>query len=463
MKRVAVVGAGLAGLSAVRALRANGFTGEVVVVGAERHRPYDRPPLSKDFLGGTGEPGDLSLEKPAEDLAATWLLGDPAVALDPGGLLTLQSGRTVPADGFVIAAGARARTLPGSTHLSGVHTLRTLDDAIALRADLASARRLVVVGAGFIGAEVASTARGLDRRLDITVVEALAAPLASPLGDAMGAVVAALHENHGVRLLRGRGVAGLEPGVASLDLGPAHGVVGVEPGVAGLDPGPAPGVVAVGPGMAGLERSLRGDRNPGLDLNSAGRHRVTGVRLADGTLLPADLVVVGIGAVPALDWVAGSGLVLDASGGIRCGADGGTGVANVVAVGDCAAWFEPRLGRHVRVEHWTSAAERARTAARTLLGLPAAPARQPYFWSDQYGARIQFVGHALAGDEVTVELGDPGEHRFLAVYRRAGLPVAVLAVDLVGPFATWRRHLETPPRPGADDRPGLRDRPSPRS
>lgn len=381
-----MLGAGLAGLSAARALRGAGFTGEVTVVGAERHRPYDRPPLSKDFLTGTGEPADLSLEKPAEDLSVTWLLGDAATALDPtAGTVTLRSGRTVHADGFVVATGARARTLPGVDALGGVHTLRTLDDAVALRADLARAKHLVVVGAGFIGAEVASTARGLDRGLDITVVETLPTPLAGPLGAEMGAIVGALHGNHGVRLHCGQSVAALERGAGQ---------------------------------------------------------RVARVRLLDGTVLPADVVVVGVGAVPAVDWLAGSGLVLEDTGGIRCDAAGGTGAGNVVALGDCAAWFEPRLGRHVRVEHWTSASDRARAAVRTLLGQPAGPVRQPYFWSDQYGVRIQFAGHAVAGDEVAVEQGDPGEHRFLAVYRRAGLPVAVLAVDLVGPFAKWRRQLE---------------------
>ncbi|HEY2674507.1 MAG TPA: FAD-dependent oxidoreductase [Rugosimonospora sp.] len=396
LRDVVVVGAGLAGLAAARALRAEGFAGRLTVVGEEIHRPYDRPPLSKEFLAGTCDEAELALERPGEDLDVRWLLGSRASGLDRRArAVLLDGGRSVRADGVVIATGASARTLPGMTAptaggvpLGGVHTLRTLDDARALRAELVGDARLVVVGAGFIGAEVAATARALGLR--VTVVEAMATPLAGPLGVAMGAEVAALHEEHGVRLICGRGVRGL-----------------------------------------------------------TGTGRVTGVRLADGTHLPADLVVVGVGARPRVDWLAGSGVPLGSGigcDGVRCGADGGTGIPGVVAVGDCAAWYEPRLGRPVRVEHWTAAAQRPGIAARTLLSGPAAappPPRLPYFWSDQYGLRIQFAGHLDGGEDVSVEDGSLAQHRFLAVYRRDGRPVAVLGVDRVGPFARWRRQLES--------------------
>jgi NADPH-dependent 2,4-dienoyl-CoA reductase/sulfur reductase-like enzyme len=380
---VTVVGAGLAGLSAARTLRSAGFTGRLTVIGEEPHRPYDRPPLSKEFLAGTHEEADLMLERVGEDLAAEWVLGDPAVALDAARrAVTLQGGRTIVADGVVIATGAVARRLPGATGLRGVHTLRTLDDARALRDDLAGAARLVVVGAGFIGAEVASTARA--HGLDVTVVEAMSTPLAGPLGVEMGAVIASLHADHGVRLSCGVGVAEL-----------------------------------------------------------TGRVRVDGVRLADGTVLPAEVVVVGIGARPCVDWLAGSAVPV--GDGVLCAADGGTGVPGVVAVGDCAAWHDPRLGRRLRVEHWSAAVEQPGVAVRTLLDGSGAPSttRLPYFWSIQYGVRIQFAGHTIDGDDVDVEEGSVPERRFLAVYRRGGRPVAVLGVDLPGPFTRWRRRLES--------------------
>jgi NADPH-dependent 2,4-dienoyl-CoA reductase/sulfur reductase-like enzyme len=383
-----VVGAGIAGLSAARALRAQGFDGRLTVIGEEADRPYDRPPLSKEYLAGTCGEADLALEAAGEDLAVEWRLGTGAVGLDRvGRAVLLDSGAAVRADRLVVATGARARTLPGTAGLAGVHTLRTVGDARALRAELTEGARLVVVGAGFIGAEVASTARALG--LDVTVVEVMPVPLAGSLGVRMGGLVASLHADHGVRLICGSGVAAL-----------------------------------------------------------TGTGRVDGVRLADGTQLAADLVVVGVGARPRVDWLAGSGIPL--GDGILCAADGSTGVPGVVAVGDCAAWYEPRLGRHVRVEHWTAAAERPKVAVVALLSGPqaASPPRLPYFWSDQYGLRIQFAGHVLDGDEVSVEDGSVGERRFLAVYRREGRPVAVLGMDQVGPFARWRRMLETLPPGG---------------
>ncbi len=208
MRTVAVVGASLAGLSAARSLRNRGFDGRLLVIGEEPHRPYDRPPLSKEFLAGKVGEDELALEPDGEDLAAEWLFGARAVRLDRARrAIGLADGTEVRADGIVVATGAAARTLPGADGLAGVHTLRTLDDARALRDDLALGGRLVVIGGGFIGAEVASTA--YDLGLDVTVVEAAPTPLAGALGADMGRVVSALHGDHGVRLLCGTGVRGL--------------------------------------------------------------------------------------------------------------------------------------------------------------------------------------------------------------------------------------------------------------
>lgn len=377
-----MVGASLAGLSAARSLRRQGYDGRLVVIGDEFHRPYDRPPLSKEFLAGSLAESDLALEPDDEDLRAEWLLGVRAVALDgPQRAVRLADGSEVRADGVVIATGAAARTLPGTDALAGVHTLRTLDDARALRDELALGGRLVVIGGGFIGAEVASTAYALG--LDVTVVEAAPTPLAGPLGETMGGIVSALHADHGVRLLCGVGVKGLRGG-----------------------------------------------------------SRVEAVLLEDGRSLPADIVVVGVGARPCVEWLAGSGLTLD--DGVTCGADGRTGLAGVVAVGDCASWYDPRAGLHRRVEHWTGARERPEAAVTALLAggavEPSAP-RPPYFWSDQYGVKIQFAGHAAAADSVTIEEGARDEHNVLAVYRRSGHPVAVLGMNQPRLFTRWRKQL----------------------
>ncbi|MBA4862806.1 FAD-dependent oxidoreductase [Streptomyces sp. PSKA54] len=382
MRTVAVVGASLAGLSAARSLRKQGYDGRLVLIGDELHRPYDRPPLSKEFLSGTLGEAELALETDDEDLGAEWLLGVRATGLDhTERAVRLADGREVHADGFVIATGAAARTLPGSEGLAGVHTLRTLDDALALRDELARGGRLVVIGGGFIGAEVASTAYALG--LEVTVVEAAPTPLAGPLGETMGAIVSALHADHGVRLVCGVGVKGL-----------------------------------------------------------SGETRVDAVLLEDGRSIPADIVVVGVGARPCVEWLEGSGIVLD--NGVKCGADGRTSLAGVVAVGDCANWYDPRAGLHRRVEHWTGARERPDAAIATLLAggavEPGVP-RPPYFWSDQYGVTIQFAGHAVGADSVTIEAGAADDRDVLAVYRRAGNPVAVLGMNQPRLFMRWRKQL----------------------
>ncbi|WP_145885397.1 MULTISPECIES: NAD(P)/FAD-dependent oxidoreductase [unclassified Streptomyces] len=382
MRTVAVVGASLAGLSAARALRERGYDGRLVVIGDEPHRPYDRPPLSKEFLAGAIGEGDLALERDDEELGAEWVLGVRATGLDrTERAVRLADGREIRADGVVVATGAAARTLPGTDGLAGVHVLRTVDDARALRDDLARGGRLVVIGGGFIGAEVASTAYALG--LDVTVIEAAPTPLAAPLGEVMGGVVSALHADHGVRLLCGVGVKGL-----------------------------------------------------------SGERRVDAVLLEDGRSVPADTVVVGVGARPCVDWLEGSGVALD--NGVKCGADGRTSVAGVVAVGDCANWYDPRTGIHRRVEHWTGALERPAAAVATLLAHgatePGVP-RPPYFWSDQYGVKIQFVGHAAGADSVTVEEGSTDDRSFLAVYRRAGRPVAALGMNQPRLFTRWRKQF----------------------
>ncbi|GGQ64120.1 pyridine nucleotide-disulfide oxidoreductase [Streptomyces asoensis] len=382
-----MVGASLAGLSAARSLRGRGYDGRLVVIGDETHRPYDRPPLSKEFLAGTLGEADLSLEADDEDLRAEWLLGARATGLDRARrAVRLADGREVRTEGLVIATGAAARTLPGTEGLAGVHSLRTLDDARALRDELARGGRLVVIGGGFIGAEVASTARALG--LEVTVVEVAPTPLAAPLGATMGGLVSALHADHGVRLLCGVGVKGI-----------------------------------------------------------GGESRVDAVHLEDGRSIPADIVVVGVGARPCVEWLEGSGLALD--NGVTCGADGRTGLAGVVAVGDCANWYDPRAGAHRRVEHWTGARERPDAAVATLLAggavEPGVP-RPPYFWSDQYGVKIQFAGHAGGADSVTVEEGSPDGRDVLAVYRRAGRPVAVLGMNQPRSFTRWRKQLSAPPR-----------------
>jgi NADPH-dependent 2,4-dienoyl-CoA reductase/sulfur reductase-like enzyme len=382
LRSVTIVGASLAGHSTVRALRRFGFAGTITVIGDEHARPYDRPPLSKAFLSGTIAESELALEGDDEALDAQWLLGVRAVALDaPTRTVTLADGRTVTSDAVVIATGSAARRMPGAP--PGVHTVRTLADAAGLRGDLRPAARLAVIGAGFIGAEVASTAHGMG--LDVTVIEAAPTPLAGPLGPEMGAVVAGLHSRHGVRLLCGVPVAGL-----------------------------------------------------------LGTERVTGVLLSDGTEVAADVVVAGIGATPAVDWLQDSGVDISAppAGGVVCDAVGHTGTPGIYAVGDCSAWFDDVRGRHHRIEHWTDSRDRPAVLVAALLGRPsAAPLRAPYFWSDQYGVKIQFAGRREGDEEVTVEAGSAEADDLLAVYRRNGIPVAVLGLNQPKLFTRWRKLL----------------------
>jgi NADPH-dependent 2,4-dienoyl-CoA reductase/sulfur reductase-like enzyme len=385
MRTVAVIGGSLAGLAAARALREHGFDGRVIVVGGEERLPYDRPPLSKEFLAGKIGAEDLALTTDADaDLDLDWYLGAPATGLDVrGGSVVLASGRRIEADGVVLATGARARPFPGA-RLAGVHTLRSLDDAVALRDELLAGGRLVVIGAGFIGAEVASTARDLG--VEVTVIESDPLPLGGVLGPELGAACTALHEDNGVRLITGSAVTGL-----------------------------------------------------------VGTDRVQGVRLAGGRSEPADVVVVGIGALPNIEWLAGSGIDHDHRG-VWTDAGGATNIPQVVAAGDCTFSHCPYAGLELRQEHWTNALQQPVAAVETLLGVPLATGRPPapYFWSDQYGARLQFAGHRLPDDTVEIVEGEVDSRRFVAGYRRRGELVAVFAMNQPKLFGKWRRQLVAP-------------------
>jgi 3-phenylpropionate/trans-cinnamate dioxygenase ferredoxin reductase subunit len=385
VKTVTVVGASLAGLRSAQALREHGFDGRIVVVGDEARSPYDRPPLSKAFLAGdvTEQEIALATQQDLEILDAEWFLGCSAIRLRPGcGEVELSDGRAVRTDGVVVATGARPLDLPGGGDLDGVFTLRTLEDAVGLRAALGTGSpRVVVVGASFIGSEVASTCRGLG--LQVTVVEAMDIPLAPALGPELAQECTTLHQENGVVLLTGRTVRQL----------------------------------------------------------LAADGRVRGVQLADGRQLDADVVVVGIGVRPNTEWLAGSGLTLD--NGVVCDQGGVSAIPEVVAVGDVARCWSPALDAATRIEHWTNAMQQPRVATENLLaGRTIRPlADVPYFWSEQYGVRIQFAGHRLPGAVPRVVDGDLAERRWTAAYEVGGTPVAVLAMNQPRTFTRLRRTL----------------------
>jgi NADPH-dependent 2,4-dienoyl-CoA reductase/sulfur reductase-like enzyme len=352
------------------------------VIGAEPHLPYDRPPLSKDVLAGTWDVDRLPLAAVGVDVhdkGIEWRLGVAARALDlTARRVELEDGSAVSFDGLVIATGARVRMLPGQPDLAGIHTLRTLDDCLALRADLdATPSRVVVVGAGFIGAEVAATAR--QRGLDVTLLEALEVPLQRVLGDRMGAVCADLHRDQGVDLRLSSGVD------AFFD---------------------------------------------------DGSGRVAGVVLSDGTTVEADVVVVGVGVVPNTEWLNGSGLVID--NGVVCD-ETCLAAPDVVAAGDVARWPNRRFDEVMRVEHWENAQEQGAHAARRLLGDAAPYEPVPWFWSDQYDRKIQLAGRSGPNDEVRIVDGSIEERRFVAVYGRAGRLVGVLGMNRPRPVMQYRQ------------------------
>jgi 3-phenylpropionate/trans-cinnamate dioxygenase ferredoxin reductase subunit len=380
---VVVVGASLAGLRAVEELRRSGYDGEVVVIGDEPHAPYDRPPLSKDLLAGEVSVDDLALRRqPLDELDAEWELGRTAVALDAGArTVTLDDGRAINGRrGVVLATGASPRTLPGTPDLPGIHVLRTLDDCLAIRDDLdRSPQRVVVVGAGFIGAEVAATCR--TRHLDVTVLEALPAPMVRGLGTAMGEILAGMHRDHGVDLRTSAGVDGFE-----------------------------------------------------------GHDRIERIRLADGSTIDADVVVVGVGVAPNTDWLLDSGLTID--NGVVCD-ETLLAAPAIVAAGDVCRWPNPLFGGEpMRLEHWTNAAEQGVAAgARLVAESPVPYAPVPFVWSDQYETKIQVVGHVRGDDEIAVVDGSTDDLRFVAAVGRAGRLVGAIGFSRPRVVMQYRRMI----------------------
>ncbi|HEV7975903.1 NAD(P)/FAD-dependent oxidoreductase [Amycolatopsis sp.] len=377
---VLVAGASAAGLATAEALRRKGYQGHLTILGAETHLPYDRPPLSKQVLSGSWLPErtQLRTQEVLSALDAEFVLGDPAVGLAVAErTVHTASGRALRADAVVVATGARPRTLPGQADLAGVHVLRTLDDVLALRADLLVSTRLVVVGDGVLGAEIATTAREMG--LDVTMAGPQPAPMASQVGSLVSAMLGELHTERGVRLRLGTGVSGLS-------------------GVDG---------------------------------------RVTGVRLETGEVLPADVVVVAVGAIPSTEWLEGSGLRLE--NGLVCdsrcrAADG------IYAVGDVARWHHEKLGTLLRLENRTNATEQAMAVAADLLGAEQPYHPVPYFWTDQFDAKLQIHGLLPADADVTIVDGEHASRRFVARFSRHGRVTGVLGWNM--PKQTRRRRQD---------------------
>ncbi|MFH9227236.1 NAD(P)/FAD-dependent oxidoreductase [Streptomyces lydicus] len=387
MDHIVLVGASAAGLAAADTLRLEGFTGTLTMVGEELHPPYDRPPLSKRLLAGELEPHKTTLRQ-APDLQRLRMnlkLGCRATHLDPAArTVTLADGARLDYDGLIIATGLRPRHLPFGRDLVGVHVLRTLDEALSLRAQLRSGPRVVVIGAGFLGTEIAATTRGLG--LDVTLVGVERTPLAGQLGAQVGGLVAELHQEHGVRLRMNRSVTGLR-------------------------------------GAAG---------------------RVSAVELDDGTSLPADLVVVAIGSVPAVDWLADSGLPL--GDGVLC--DSTCRVApGIYAAGDVANWPHPLTSARTRLEQRLNATQQAITAARNLLAGPtgATPyAPVPFGWTDQFHAKIQFHGWCPTDARVEYVDGDPQARKFVALYHAGGRVVGALGWNSARTLHAYHDHIAAP-------------------
>ncbi|MEU2656975.1 FAD-dependent oxidoreductase [Streptomyces sp. NPDC007325] len=377
-RHVVIVGAGMAGVQTAVALREQGFEGPVTLIGAEPHQPYDRPPLSKAVLLGKAEHSAFDID--FESLGVDLRLGLDVTGVRPAEReLVTEAGR-FPYDTLVLATGAHPLTLPGSEGVPGVHLLRTLDDAVRLGPVLAGGGPVVVVGAGWIGAEFATAAR--EAGCAVTVVEAAALPLAGALPAEVTTAMAGWYAESGAELLTHARVAGVRSGA---------------------------------------------------------------VVLADGRELPAQAVVVGIGARPATDWLAGSGIALDPSGAVTADDRLRTSLPDVYAVGDCASFPSARYGERLLVHHWDNALQGPRTVAACVTGSQGAEPEPydpvPYFWSEQFGRFVQYAGHH-AGADTLVRRGDSSGPSWSVLWLRDEVPVALLAVGRPRDLAQGRRLIE---------------------
>lgn len=377
---VVVVGAALAGVRTVHELRDAGYDGRITLIGSEPHEPYDRPPLSKQVLSGAWPAERAALTGSAE-LAAMGVdvrLGVTATGVDDKARVVLEGGERVPFDQLVIATGVSARRLPGQPESSSVHVLRTLDDSLALKAHLEKAESLLVIGGGFIGAEVAAVARSQGRT--VTMLEALPLPFARVLGEKVAGLCAELHRSNGVRILTDARITRF------------------------ADDGSA-----------------------------------VGVELEDGLRVESDCVLVGVGTVPNTTWLAGGPIPVDH--GVPCDAAGRVlGHGNVYAVGDVAAWQEPVSGEHLRVEHWTSATEQARVIARSIVGLApdAGASLLPYFWSDQYKTKLQLVGRPERATSVALFSAPDKPRQVAGLYFKGDSVVAAVTFSAPHLLARFR-------------------------
>jgi len=385
-RRIAVIGASLSGLRTVEALRRLGCDARITLVGDETALPYDRPPLSKDVLLGKLGAVDVALatRTALDDLDIDLRLGTRATGLDLATRTVSTTTGTVAFDELVIATGARARRPGFLPDLDGIHTLRTIDDALAVRAAFEAGARVVVLGGGFIGCEVASAARDLG--LDVSVVDVAPVLMGRGLGPVVGERMGEVARRAGV---------GLHLGTSVVDV--------------------------------------------------LGTDRVEAVLLADGTVLPADLLVVGVGAVPNTEWLEGAGVVLD--DGVVCD-EFLAAAPGVHAVGDVARWRHPHYDRALRCEHWTTAGEHADAVAATLTGTPTAASAIPYVWSDQFGHKLQVAGVLGTADETRflVDDGsDDGPQKFVAVTGSRGVQSAAFALDAPGALVRQRMKLAASP------------------
>lgn len=380
MRHVVIVGASVAGVSAAEGLRARGFEGRISLIDAESRAPYDKPPLSKRALAGEVDLDAIALRPPEwyDEHAVDLRLDTRIAGVDSTARqLRTDAGDTIEYDGLVVASGAAARRLSGCcSQPELLHTLRSADDADRLRELLRPGQHLVIVGGGFIGLEAAATARRLG--VDVTVVETAPTLLSRAFPAIVGDWFAELHRGNGVRV---RCDAAVEE---------------------------------ITVGGCGYK-----------------------VRLPDETL-SADIVLTGIGAAPAVDWLAGSGVGID--NGVRCEPDLSTGVPGVVAAGDVARWHNEALDEEMRVEHWTNAVEQGRHAAGTLLGDREPYRAVPYFWTDQYDAKVRFVGRADTSDDVVV--ARPKEGSLIALFGRDGVLRGAACINAPRQLATYRAAID---------------------